>query len=212
VLWLTEDAVDTFLTLTWTAAEHGQLPPHIVGQRLGLLEALTQPGSPQREALQHMYHADHPYPNRTYPAGERENPESADDEIVTTVDVVEATVYGEPDEPPSVSALTFTAERVGSPGTVARSGWRFHLSDPDPWPSVPHGHRPNGQQSLPSPKLDPWRNLILPTPKTATKPLRENPLAIVALWNDHDFQALARKAVEWHLADHKQRLFARIVA
>jgi hypothetical protein len=160
-----------------------------------------------------MYHPHHPYLTCPGPTGNRESPAPAGDEIVTTVEVVEAAIYGEPEEPPSVSALTFTTERAGSSGIPVRGGWRFHLSDPDPWPCVPHGHQLTGERSLPSPKLDPWRNLILPTPANATKLVQEDPVAIVALWNDHDFQALSRKAVEWHLADHKYtRGFARIIA
>ena len=67
------------------------------------------------------------------------------------------------------------------------SHWIFHRSDPDPFPSVPHGHYKGQKQ----PKLDAYLGYIY---NGAAQTGRESRKKIISLWNDPKFRAFASQA------------------
>lgn len=78
------------------------------------------------------------------------------------------------------------------------AGWYFRPTDPDPQPSIPHGHWRNKAQ----PKLDAYRGVIWQKHPVKSTGQRLSRSQVGALWNDPAFREMARKAVihmiDWH--------------
>ncbi len=70
--------------------------------------------------------------------------------------------------------------------------WEFHQSDPDFFPSIPHGHFMGRRQ----PKLDAYVGWIY---RGAEQIGREPKKKIIALWNDTTFRDFARVAIEYYI-------------
>jgi hypothetical protein len=85
--------------------------------------------------------------------------------------------------------------RLTPSGSTGLSRWVFHQYDPDPFPSIPHGHH-NGQSQ---PKLDAYLGWVY---LNATRNRREPRRNIVALWNDDKFRDFARQAIQYYLTHH----------
>jgi hypothetical protein len=68
------------------------------------------------------------------------------------------------------------------------SGWEFHKGDPDPFPSVPHGHGVNDSRR----KLDPYRGFTYFKGSQIGRVPRK---MSVALWNDLTFRQFATEAL-----------------
>jgi hypothetical protein len=86
--------------------------------------------------------------------------------------------------------------------------WEFHKGDPDPQPSVPHGHRYKKDMQ----KLDPYLGYVSSKGKEINRVSRES---IIKLWNLKTFRDFAREAIEhfmqqnilwtgWKVADPKK--------
>jgi hypothetical protein len=71
--------------------------------------------------------------------------------------------------------------------------WVFHQSDPDYFPSVPHGHYQGKKQ----PKLDAYLGWIYDGSRQTG---REPRAKIIALWNDQKFRDFARTAINFYIA------------
>lgn len=72
--------------------------------------------------------------------------------------------------------------------TVGTRRWQFHLTDADPWPSVPHGHAVQDGRR----KLDAYQGF---TYRNGRPEGREGRRAIIDLWNDRNFRKFARAAI-----------------
>lgn len=113
---------------------------------------------------------------------------------------------GEPDGPPNESAsgselkmsdrhapfeppvLQFMA---GAATGLQR--WRFHQTDADFFPSIPHGHWDSDDRK----KLDAYRGWVYQDDKQSG---REPRWKIIALWNDDKFRSFATVAIQYYLA------------
>ncbi len=74
-------------------------------------------------------------------------------------------------------------------GSTGLQGWEFHKGDPDPQPSVPHGHRyRNGLQ-----KLDPYLGYIYLKGAQIERIPRN---LVIKLWNLKKFRDFALDAIE----------------
>jgi hypothetical protein len=67
--------------------------------------------------------------------------------------------------------------------------WRFIVGDPDPHPSVPHGH----EHGRAFPKLDPYLGWVYAAPNQTSRRLSKDDTR--ALWNDQRFRDFAAAAL-----------------
>jgi hypothetical protein len=74
--------------------------------------------------------------------------------------------------------------------------WEFHKGDPDPQPSVPHGHRYIKDMQ----KLDPYLGYVSSKGKEINRVSRES---IVKLWNLKKFRDFALEAIEHFMQQNK---------
>lgn len=82
-------------------------------------------------------------------------------------------------------------------GPIAHlSHWKFIKGDPDPHPSVPHGH----DQASPFPKLDPYLGWIHASTKRISGRLARDDTR--ALWNDDRFRHFASAALVHFAQEH----------
>lgn len=70
--------------------------------------------------------------------------------------------------------------------------WQFHQSDPDFFPSIPHGHWRSDHRR----KLHAYRGWIYQEDKQLGRELRWK---IIALWNDDKFRSFAFAAIQYYL-------------
>jgi hypothetical protein len=75
------------------------------------------------------------------------------------------------------------------------SDWQFRKGDPDPFPSVPHGHRIADIRR----KLDPYRGF---TYLKGWQDGRVSRASTIALWNDTAFRQFAHEAIYHFVAQH----------
>lgn len=87
-------------------------------------------------------------------------------------------------EPP---ALTFIAA-----GSTGLHQWQFRQSDPDFFPSIPHGHSRSDRRR----KLDAYRGWTYQEDRQFG---REPRWKIIALWNDDKFRSFAAAAIQYYL-------------
>jgi len=73
--------------------------------------------------------------------------------------------------------------------------WVFTKGDPDPSPSVPHGHKNDKNQSWP--KLNPYTRWIFDKVNSAQE--RISVKEQVALWNDKDFRQFCTEHLLWFI-------------
>lgn len=71
--------------------------------------------------------------------------------------------------------------------------WKFNKYDPDPFPSVPHGHH----TSIATKKLNPYTGFIFQRTRQTTE--RESRDSIVQLWNDSKFRAFVLESITWYI-------------
>src|SRR5260370_41009745 len=69
--------------------------------------------------------------------------------------------------------------------------WRFYQADPDPFPSVPHGHWHSDQRR----KLHAYRGWVYQEDRQID---REPRWKIIALWNDEKFRSFASAAIQYY--------------
>lgn len=87
------------------------------------------------------------------------------------------------------------------------SEWVFRPGDPDPYPSVPHGH----SHDRPQPKLDAYRGYVwLKNPQRLAN-RRVSRADIAALWNDQAFRTAAADALA-HFIDNNPRARAILLS
>lgn len=80
--------------------------------------------------------------------------------------------------------ITATSPALGGP-------WELKISDPDFFPSIPHGHLRAARDI----RLDVYRGLTFNRAKGERPEARERRQFIVALWNDNSFRDFATRAI-----------------
>lgn len=91
-------------------------------------------------------------------------------------------------ESPSLALMT--AEKG-----VLNDFWGFTLGDPDPFPSIPHGHLKSNNKI----KLDSYLGFTFNTANNNQPLKRETKAYIASLWNDEKFRELALKQINWFI-------------
>lgn len=73
--------------------------------------------------------------------------------------------------------------------------WVFTIGDPDPFPSIPHGHLNSKNQAWP--KLNPYTGWVYSTKSQTTKRLTKRDMRI--LWSNEKFRQLCYDHVSWFI-------------
>lgn len=83
--------------------------------------------------------------------------------------------------------------------------WVFTKSDPDSYPSVPHGHLES--QNRPWPKLNPYTGRAFARKHMENPRLRLSKPEMRALWCDQKFLDFARSMVMWYMEEFPYHTF-----
>lgn len=75
--------------------------------------------------------------------------------------------------------------------------WYFTGSDPDPYPSVPHGHLNSAARAWP--KLNPYTGRVYCQKHQEDTSLRLTKNEMKAVWDDPKFRAFCRSHILWYL-------------
>lgn len=88
---------------------------------------------------------------------------------------------------------------------VALNTWYFTGSDPDSYPSVPHGHFQNANNTWP--KLNPYTGRVFSRKNTEDNSQRLNKKNMQTLWGDVAFRNFCRSHIMWYMQAHKHYKF-----
>jgi hypothetical protein len=86
-------------------------------------------------------------------------------------------------------------DRFLSETGILGSPWRFHQSDDDFFPSIPHGHLKTADHI----KLDAYLGYTYDTKKNNVRLARETKTFIATLWNNEKFRVFALRAIDYYL-------------
>jgi hypothetical protein len=80
---------------------------------------------------------------------------------------------------------------------ILLSKWLFTRSDPDPYPSTPHGHLHNPNRSWP--KLNPYTGRVFKAKHQEDNSLRLTKKEMCTLWEAEEFRDFCRAYVLWYI-------------
>ena len=92
-------------------------------------------------------------------------------------------------------SILFLTTQVG----VLNSKWKFTIGDPDPFPSIPHGHLESNKKI----KLDCYLGYTYDTKNSNKKLARESRDFIIKLWNDIKFRDFAINHIDWFIYNNQ---------
>jgi len=98
------------------------------------------------------------------------------------------------------SVKLVTKKRLDDPGClelVMLSKWFFTRSDPDPYPSTPHGHLESPNR--PWPKLNPYTGRVFKAKHQEDMSLRLKRSELRRLWQAGEFRDFCRAYILWYL-------------
>lgn len=90
---------------------------------------------------------------------------------------------------------------------VLLSKWYFTRSDPDPYPSTPHGHLNSANQKWP--KLNPFTGRVFIEKHQEETRHRLTKNEMKKIWRDPDFRDFCRSHIVWHMESHSGALATR---
>ncbi|MCX7093560.1 MAG: hypothetical protein NTY50_08950 [Methylobacter sp.] len=88
---------------------------------------------------------------------------------------------------------------------IALKVWYFTGSDPDSYPSVPHGHYQNANR--PWPKLNPYIGRVFSAKHVEDQGARLSKKEMRDLWTDNGFRDHCRKQIMWYMQEHSYYRF-----
>jgi hypothetical protein len=83
--------------------------------------------------------------------------------------------------------------------------WMFTRSDPDPYPSTPHGHLQNANRRWP--KLNPYTGRVFKAKHQEDTKLRLNKNEMRNLWRTEAFRDFCRSYILWYMEAHPHYVF-----
>lgn len=104
----------------------------------------------------------------------------------------EARSPSRPDEPEWLEFLAFNK-------------WVFTRSDPDPYPSTPHGHLHDSNRAWP--KLNPYTGRVFKAKHQEEASLRLSKHQMRTLWGTQEFRDYCRSHVVWYMEAHSHHGF-----
>ena len=84
--------------------------------------------------------------------------------------------------------------------------WYFTKSDPDSYPSTPHGHLNNPKNAWP--KLNPYTGRVFKTKNQEDTSMRLSKPQMKKLWNDHKFRSFCRDYIMWYMEEYSHHTFS----
>ncbi|MBL0576349.1 hypothetical protein [Aeromonas caviae] len=78
--------------------------------------------------------------------------------------------------------------------------WVFTKADPDPYPSIPHGHYLSQNNSWP--KLNPYTGRVFLSVHQEDKSKRLSKKDMQKIWRDEKFKSFCREMVVWYKEQH----------
>jgi len=118
--------------------------------------------------------------------------EGIEDKLGTEKGVLQVRIKDEPDEPGWLEFL-FDGK------------WYFTISDPDSYPSVPHGHLNNPNQKWP--KLNPYTGRAFKAKHQEDTSLRLSKPKMRLLWRDQKFRSFCRDHILWYIEERPHYVF-----
>lgn len=100
----------------------------------------------------------------------------------------------------------FSESALTSMEFIAFNTWYFTGSDPDCYPSIPHGHYQN--ENRPWPKLNPYTGRAFSTKHKEDSSLRLKKKEMRQLWSDQKFIDYCRKHIMWYMQEHSHYRFS----
>lgn len=126
--------------------------------------------------------------------------------------------HGDPREPPTSESeprpiedehtKINSCEKVSAPDwmeLVVLGKWLFTKSDPDSYPSTPHGHLYSADRKWP--KLDPYTGRVFKAKHQEDPNLRLSKSDMQRLWSDHAFRDFCRSYILLYLEIHPSYKF-----
>ena len=107
------------------------------------------------------------------------------------------------------SSQTGTGTRVDEPDWLRflfRNTWLFTRSDPDPYPSTPHGHLQSANRAWP--KLNPYTGRAFKAKHQEEVSLRLGKTEMKNLWQDEAFRNFCRSYVLWYMEQFPYHRFS----
>lgn len=83
--------------------------------------------------------------------------------------------------------------------------WYFTISDPDPYPSTPHGHLNNPNN--PWPKLNPYTGRAFKKKHQENTSMRLTKRKMRMLWRDQKFRSFCRNHILWYMEKYPHHVF-----
>lgn len=120
------------------------------------------------------------------------NAEGGDDNKETESKILEVTVS---DKPENQDWLKFLFD----------GKWYFTKSDPDPYPSTPHGHLNSPDRVWP--KLNPYTGRAFSYKHQEDLSLRLSKCKMQQLWRDQKFRSFCRDHILWYLEEFPHHAF-----
>ena len=88
---------------------------------------------------------------------------------------------------------------------IAWKTWYFTGSDPDNYPSVPHGHYQNENNKWP--KLNPYTGRVFSKKYQEVTSMRLTKIDMKKLWSDVNFRNFCRAHILWYMQNHSHYTF-----
>ena len=88
---------------------------------------------------------------------------------------------------------------------IAWKTWYFTGSDPDSYPSVPHGHYQNENNKWP--KLNPYTGRVFSKKNQENTSMRLTKIDMKKLWGDVNFRNFCRAHIMWYMQNHSHYAF-----
>jgi hypothetical protein len=89
---------------------------------------------------------------------------------------------------------------------VFRNQWVFTRSDPDPYPSTPHGHLHDANRKWP--KLNPYTGRVFKAKHQEDASMRLGKTEMRDLWTDEAFRAFCRSYILWYTEEFEHHRFS----
>ena len=89
---------------------------------------------------------------------------------------------------------------------IAWKTWYFTGSDPDSYPSVPHGHFQNANNKWP--KLNPYTGRVFSKKNIEESSKRLSKKDMQTLWGDVEFRNFCRVHIMWYMQNHSHYIFS----
>lgn len=88
---------------------------------------------------------------------------------------------------------------------VVLKKWYFTRSDPDPYPSTPHGHLQSASRAWP--KLNPYTGRAFKAKYQEDRARRLSKSEMQVIWADQAFRDFCRSHIVWYMEEHPHHKF-----